>query len=297
MKNKHFCLLWASVCAGMLLSVASCEKILPTESDDSEGGAVPNVVLRVSQFESVPFNSRTRSNLDEVCTKLCFDIYDEEGQKVKYINQKLGDTQFGEASLSLPEGDYHLVVIAHSSAKNPSFATKEMKVTASGTLSELFWAYEPLHVTDGNVNKNVILQRIVSMVRFLPDDEMPEEANELLVKYTGSKGTFSGMTGYGTTRSSQSIVVDVSPDDDDMSFYMVPRKERDTLVNVSVISRYNDGSSATQFSEIKIDSIPVRRNCITLCRGSLFNGKTSSGGSVITIDINKSWGETLDVKF
>ncbi len=278
-------------------AMSSCEKIVPSESDVSEGGDEYNVVLRVSQFETIPFDSRTRSEPGDVCTRLCFDIYDEDGQKVKYINQKEGDESFGVASLSLPEGDYYLVVLDHSAAKNPSFATKEMKITASGTLSDMFWTCEPLHVSENSVNKSLTLKRIVSMVRFITDDQLPDEANELLVKYTGSKGTFSGITGYGTTKASQSIIVEVDPSDDHFDFYMVPRNERDTIRNVNIISRYNDGSSATNFSEKTIEYIPVRQNSITICRGSLFNGKSTSGNSSVSIAVDNSWNEGIEVYF
>ena len=282
----------------MTAAMSSCEKIVPSESGDLEGGEGYDVALHVSQIETTRFGAPTRSELGDVCNHLCFDIYDEDGQKVKYINQKLDDENFGEASFSLPEGDYYLVVLAHSSAKNPSFATKEMKITASGTLSDMFWTCEPLHISGDNVNKSLTLKRIVSMVRFITDDQLPEEANELLVKYTGSKGTLSALTGYGTTKASQSIILDVDPSDEYYDFYMVPRDDRDTIRNVNVISRYNDGSSAENFSEKTIESIPVRRNCITICRGSLFDGKSSpSGSSSVSIVIDASWNESIEVYF
>ena len=173
-----------------------------------------------------------------------------------------------------------------------------MKITASGTLSDMFWTCEPLHISGDNVNKSLTLKRIVSMVRFVTDDKLPEEANELLVKYTGSKGTFSALTGYGTTKASQSIILDVDQSDEYYDFYMVPRYDRDTIRNVNVISRYNDGSSADNFSEKTIESIPVRRNCITICRGSLFDGKSSpSGSSSVSIVIDASWNESIEVYF
>jgi len=239
-----------NVIALMMVAAAmsSCEKIMPSDYEGEESGAEHNVVLRVSQFETIPFSATTRSALGDVCTRLCFDIYDENKKKVKYINQKLGDEKFGEASLSLPEGDYYLVVLAHSSTKNPS-------------------------------------------------DGLPDEANELLIKYTGSKGTFSGITGYGI-KGNQSIILDIEPTDEYYDFYMVPRSENDTIRNVNIISRYNDGSSATYFSETTIESIPVRRNAVTVCRGSLFGGKSAaSGTSSVSIVINDSWDSGIEFYF
>ena len=289
-----------NVIALMMVTAAmsSCEKIVPSDYEGEESGVEHNVVLRVDRFEMIPFANTTRGEAGEVCTRLCFDIYDENGEKVKYINQKLGDEKFGEASLSLAEGDYYLVVLAHNSAKNPSFATKEMKITASGTLSDMFWACEPLHIAEDNVNKSLTLRRIVSMVRFITDDAVNEEANELLIKYTGSKGTFSGITGYGTTKASQSVIVDIEPSDEYYDFYMVPRMDNDTIRNVNIISRYNDGSSATNFSDKTIESIPVRRNAVTVCKGSLFDGRSGSKGtSSVSIVIDDSWDSGIEFYF
>ena len=50
--------------------------------------------------------------------------------------------------------------------------------------------------------------------------------------------------------------------------------------------------------EKTIESIPVRRNCITICRGSLFDGKSSpSGSSSVSIAIDASWNESIEVYF
>ena len=295
MRSIKLCNLFA--CVVLAAAMSSCEKLQPTETSGAGGEGRPNVVLRVRQFETVPFESRSRSAVGDVCTKLCFDIYDEDGLKVTYKNQKLETEGFGEASFTLDEGDYYLVVLGHSAATNPSFATKEMKITASGSLTDMFWACEPLHVAGEDITKELTLKRIVSMVRFIPNDEIPDEANELLVQYKGSKGTFSGLTGYGTTTTTQKLTVELEPTDEQMDFYVVPRKEKDTLTNVNVIARYNDGSAAKNFSEKTIDSIPVRRNCITVCRGNLFDNESSSHTSFFTIVVDDKWGESIGMAF
>lgn len=294
MKSKMLCNVFALMV--LTASLSSCEKI-PSESAGSESKTMPNVVLRVGQIEQIPFDSNTRADADIVCNKLCFDIYDKDGQKVEYLNQKKEDENFGEASFSLEEGEYYLVVIGHSAVKTPSFATKEMKVTASGALSDMFWVCEPLNVTEGDIHKNLTLKRIVSMVRFIPNDAIPEEANEIYVEYKGSKGTFSALTGYGTTTSTQKITLEVAPSDEQIDFYMIPRQDDDVIDNVKVISRLNDGSTAKIFSEKDIESIPVRRNCITICRGNLFDNESSSHTSYINIAIDDTWGEAIQFSF
>ena len=105
----------------MTAMVSSCEKMTLSESAQSEDGEKGNVVLRVTQFEQTPFEAHTRADVGSVCSKLCFHIYGEDGIRVKYVNQKLEDSNFGTASFSLDEGRYTLVVVGHSASSNPSF--------------------------------------------------------------------------------------------------------------------------------------------------------------------------------
>ena len=64
MKNKLSCLLWASVCVGMLLTVTSCEKMnLSKGSADDDA----NVVIRIRSFEQTPFRAETRAEVGDLC--------------------------------------------------------------------------------------------------------------------------------------------------------------------------------------------------------------------------------------
>ena len=166
-------------------AMSSCEKMTLSESVQSENDNQGNVVLRVIQFEQTPFDSKTRADVGSVCSRLCFHIYDENGIRVTYTNQKDEDSNFGTASFSLGEGRYILVVVGHSASSNPSFSANE-KVSISGSnLGDTFWCCEEFEVGDEEVELSLRLKRIVSLLRFIPSDDKPNNMNQMIFSYKG----------------------------------------------------------------------------------------------------------------
>jgi hypothetical protein len=263
---------------------------------ESDEVSQANVVLRVGSIEQVPFPVTTRASVEGSCTKLNFHIYDDEGERVDYVNQKIDDADFGTASFQLDKGHYYLVVVAHSGSKNPSFYASG-KISISGKeLGDTFWCCEELEVGAERIQKEVTLKRIVAMVRFVPNDDLPSTANWMRFSYKGSRGTFSGYDGYGSTNAKQSIEMDVASGQKQFEFYLIPQEEQDDL-SIEVVTKHVDGSIIDNLAEKTIDDVPVRRNSITICRGNLFDNESSSGSSYITISVDNTWGENINVNF
>ena len=282
----------------MLTAVmSSCEKMTLSESAQSENGEKGNVVLRVTQFEQTPFDAQTRAEVGSVCTRLCFHIYGEDGIRVKYVNQKLDESNFGTASFSLEKGKYILVVVGHSASSNPSFSANE-KVSISGSnLGDTFWCCKEFEVGSDDVELSLALKRIVSLLRFIPTDEKPKDMNQVIFSYKGSKGSFNGLTGYGSTNTSQTVTLDVEPDAEQYEFYMIPSSDEDQLdIKMNTYYIESDGR-IHNLTEKEISQVPVKRNCVTICRGSLFDGTSSSQSVFITISVDADWDETIDVTF
>ena len=282
----------------MLTAVmSSCEKMTLSESAQSENGEKGNVVLRVTQFEQTPFDAQTRAEVGSVCTRLCFHIYGEDGIRVKYVNQKLDESNFGTASFSLEKGKYILVVVGHSASSNPSFSANE-KVSISGSnLGDTFWCCKEIEVGSDDVELSLALKRIVSLLRFIPTDEKPKDMNQVIFSYKGSKGSFNGLTGYGSTNTSQTVTLDVEPDAEQYEFYMIPSSDEDQLdIKMNTYYIESDGR-IHNLTEKEISQVPVKRNCVTICRGSLFDGTSSSQSVFITISVDADWDENIDVTF
>ena len=275
------------VCGVMLLAgVVSCEKMNLNDADD---GSQANVVLRIGSVEQIPFPVATRATIEELCSHLCFHIYDDTGIRVDYVNQKVEDSNYGTASFLLDKGHYYLVVVGHSGSKNPSFSANE-KVSISGdNLGDTFWCSKDFEVGDDNVNLDLELKRIVSLLQFVPIVTPPAGLDHIVFKYKGSKGTFNGLTGYGSTTASQSVKVMTSGDASQYEFYMIPRAEED-MIDISMMA-YD--SQIRGLGGCSIDEVPVKRNCITICRGNLFDGGDNSASVFVSVTINDSWGDNI----
>ena len=293
MKNSVLCNLFALLV--MTSIVSSCEKMTLSESVQSENDNQGNVVLRVTQFEQTPFDAKTRAEVGSVCSRLCFHIYDEEGVRVTYANQKQDEANFGTASFSLDKGRYVLVVVGHSASSNPSFSANE-KVSISGSnLGDTFWCCEEFEVGDDEIELNLQLKRIVSLLQFIPTDEKPNQMNQMIFSYKGSKGTFSGLTGYGSTNTSQTVTLEVGPDESQYEFYMIPSSDND-LLDIKLCTYYIESDGKIHgLTEKQISQVPVKRNCITICRGNLFDGANSSKSVFITISVDTDWNENINV--
>ncbi|MBQ8990517.1 MAG: FimB/Mfa2 family fimbrial subunit [Prevotella sp.] len=289
MKNKHFGLLGAIV-FGVVLLVASCEKMnLGGRSGDADDGEA-NVVVRVMSFEQMPFSAATRANIEDVCNHLNFVVFDENGERVDQKNQELGDEGFGEGRFTLPLGNYRLAIVAHSSNGNPSVnkrtASKHESISFTNAkgYTDTFFASKALTVGDSAINLEMNLRRVVAKVRFVNEDAVPEKADSIRIYYEGGSGSIDAQSGYGNVKSKQAAWFDKS--ETPLEIYTIPWQDDAYLE--ATIGTFQGGDLLTS---TVIDSIPIRRNCITTCRGNIFDGKVTKVSFTITVD--DSWGEPL----
>lgn len=292
MRSNHFCLLSALVCEMLLLAATSCEKMTLSESPDSEQ---PNVVLRVSRFEQIPFPS-TRA-VDDICTRISFLVYDMYGDRIRQQNQQLGDEDFGETNFFLPSGHYFLVVVAHSSLGNPtSTNARRISFTNKTGYTDTFLYADSLVVNGEDIEKGLTLKRIVSMVRFQFDDEVPARSDSIRFYYTGGSGVFDAVgDGWGVVNSKQSQFYGVTHQERHFDIYTIPHAGDNDKLMVTVTSYHSGANSVDIISEREIDNIPVRRNKITLCRGSLFSPVYVADFDITILD---RWdNDTIDFEF
>ena len=176
------------------------------ETEDPQG----NLKVSIHQIEQTPFSALTRAEAGIACTRLNFVVYDEFGVRVDQENQQSTDANFGTASFQLPEGDYQMVVLGHSSNGNPTL-TNAKKITFSNKIgfSDTFLYSKKITVTDEPENLEVELKRIVSLCRFVITDDYPEDIARIRFYYTGGSGAFDATTGFGSVASKQEVFFDV----------------------------------------------------------------------------------------
>ena len=273
------------------ITLASCEKVAIPESDASEE-LNGNLRVSVYQIEQTPFagSTRTTEAASAACTRLNFAIYDEDGSRLKQINQQTSAADFGSAAFQLDEGTYQLVVVGHSANGNPTMTdpTKIQFSNATG-YTDTFLCYGEVTIGEDPVDYEVSLDRIVSLCRFVITDDIPAEVKKLRFYYTGGSGAFNAVTGLGCVASKQDVKFDVTPTGTkQFDLYTFLHDQSDNIaLTVTALDANGNELYSRQFD------VPMQQNNITWLSGAFFNGSGSSSTTISGVTVNTDWaGET-----
>ncbi|MCR5575008.1 MAG: FimB/Mfa2 family fimbrial subunit [Bacteroidaceae bacterium] len=274
MKKQLFMLVSA------LCVFSSCENVL-SQGNKSEETLDGNLIVNVFQLEQTPFSSVTRTDPANVCTRLNFAVYDADGERVKQINQEVGDADFGSASFQLPEDTYLLVVLAHSSNGNPTMTDPtKIKFTNAQGYTDTFLYSNEITVESEPLELSLTLNRIVSLCRFIITDDYPEGVAKMQFQYKGGSGAFDANTGLGSVNSTQTLTFDVKSGQKQFDLYTFLH---DTEGAISLVVTALDANGNLLYEQ-KFD-IPLFQNQITWVSGDFFgDGGSQTVSPTITID-------------
>jgi len=274
MKKQLFMLVSA------LCVFSSCENVL-SQGNKSEETLDGNLIVNVFQLEQTPFSSVTRTDPANVCTRLNFAVYDADGERVKQINQGVGDADFGSASFQLPEDTYLLVVLAHSSNGNPTMTDPtKIKFTNAQGYTDTFLYSNEITVESEPLELSLTLNRIVSLCRFIITDDYPEGVAKMQFQYKGGSGAFDANTGLGSVNSIQTLTFDVKSGQKQFDLYTFLH---DTEGSISLEVTALDANGNLLYEQ-KFD-IPLYQNQITWVSGDFFgDGGSQTVSPTITID-------------
>ena len=304
-KGKFLISLFAVCTIVALCVMAACEKPILQDESAVSGSAADkdaNLTVTVFEIEKTPFGSLTRATngtttragqqqASTVCTRLNFAIYDEDGSRVKQVNQTKETTNYGTAHFQLEPGDYTLVVVGHSSNGNPTMTNLgKIQFTNAQGYTETFLYHATVTIADDPVEQPASLDRIVSLCRFvLTDDEIPADVKRMRFYYTGGSGAFNALTGLGSVNSKQTVTVDVSSGSQKQFdlYTFLHAEESDISLKVTALDDDDNVLYERDFD------VPMQQNHITWLSGAFFNGSGSSSITITGVTVNTDWaGET-----
>ena len=263
-----FLLLLCVACQNVNLDEVDPEISVP-QSEYTTG----NLTLHVSQLQQQTF-SPDANDIDANCTHLCFAVYDMGGTRLKQVNQKLGDNDYGTVNLQLDKGTYQVVVLAHSSDRNPTMTNlSKIQFTNAYGYTDTFLYYTKLTVTDQPQTLNLNLNRIVSMCRFVICDPIPDGVTQMKFVYKGGSGHFSAITGLGVTKSTQTITIPVEAGKKYTEFdlYTFLHNEKGQIdLTATALTASGEEYCAWEFQ------IPMAKNQITRLIGHFFEDADES---------------------
>lgn len=255
-----------------MMGMGACEKAVL--DDENESGDKPetegNVIIRASLYDIVPFDTRAVQNIADYCTHLQFVVF-QDGNKMKGVNQKKGDADYGQVSMTLSPATYQLLIVAHSSTSNPTVTDPtKIQFTNQTGYSDTFCYYGDLVVNEGENSYDVRLQRATSMVRLTITDEIPSNVKTIRLSYEGESGVLNATTCMGgATNSKQNITYNVEGYQAPLTLgaYTFMRGEEGTLK--MTVTAYDANSNVVV--EKQLNDIPLKYRMVTEYSGNLFS--------------------------
>ena len=289
-------LLFTCICYVFAMGLVSCEKGMldvdgGSATDEHDGGT--NVVLSIASIEQIPFMeyeaTRAAQEMSFLCSRISFVVFQGDN-KVKTVTQSVDEPGFGKVSLSLAEGTYSLVVIAHSCSGNATVSTPQLITFPNNRVSDTFYICQDINVGAEEKSYDLQLRRSVAMFRLVVNDGVPADVAQIKFYYTGGSSTFDATTGRGCKNSRQTVVLDASPDLDSYDVYTFPHEETDELkITVTALDR-----AGNTVVERVFEDVPVRRNMITKYVGDFFHdGGNAGAGQSIQLFGDVEWQEQL----
>ena len=259
----------------------SCEKmVMDEEGGQSTNNESHNVVIYIADMDAGwdGANSRAQMKISEVCSRLQFAVY-QDGSRVKYANQKIGDNGYGTFSLQLEAGTYQLLALGHSGAGTVT-TTKPEKLqfsnpSASGGtgFTDTFYYYGDMDVSSDGAHVDISMERATSMFRLKTSDVKPANAKKFQFYYTGGSGALDATTGLGCVNSKQSVFVtlDDAQTGQPLTFEMYTFLHQESGAVTFTVTAFDDYDDVLYTKEFK--NVPMKRNCITQYTGAFFTNE------------------------
>lgn len=283
--KSRFCtaILRVALVAMSVFSLWSCGKIDFEGIDDGDGTDGFAVRFNVEEYTVTDFGDtssaakgvkKQRKAAKELGTVLNFAVF-QDGTKVRSVNQKSDDSDFGNISVNLPEGTYQVVILIHSCDGNATITSPEKIAFPDNKVTDTFIYSADLDV-DGSSDNTITVHRAVAKYRLTVADDIPESVATMEFYYTGGSSTLDATTGLGCVNSRQTEHRTVVGRTAGQVFeiYTFPHTAADEL---KITVRALDKSGETVKEQV-FENVPVEKNKITNHTKAFFGG--TSGGTI-----------------
>ena len=278
----------------LVLLLSGCEKVnLADYLEKSADGY--EITFCMSKFIVTDFTrtadgdvsapSKVEASAKDLGTVVNFAVFMGE-EKVKTINQKIADADFGTVKVVLPAGDYHIVALVHSCSGNATISSPAKITFPNNKVTDTF-----VYTTDLTVGEDQTieaeLQRVVAMFRFTVEDAIPADVTKMQFYYTGGSSTLNADSGFGCVNSRQTEVREVADHAAGQVFevYTFPHDLTGTLSMTITAFDANGGEYAAR----TLANVPVEQQKITNCSMEFFGGGGTPVGSAFTFYGDSEW--------
>lgn len=284
----------------IITSIFTCCTRYELEQDVVVGDGANRLTIKLSPFEKSGFDvnpsSRAIVGIDEVCTIINFAVFDSNGKKVASDNQASSSrSDFGTFNADLNDGEYNIVIVAHSTAGNATISKPDSIRFTDNKLSDTFSYYEHISLK-GNLTKEICMKRCVAMFRLQLTERIPQNIKFLKFYYTGGSSTLNATTGFGKVNSRQTEIREVPEEaytskNNIFEVYTIPHSTDDEL-KMTISGLAEDGKS--ELDQRVFENVPVTQGQITTFSGNIFNtgdAQDISSPFKLSITADNYWSE------
>lgn len=283
----------------ILSAIFTCCTRYELEEGSVVGNGKNRLKLTLSPFEKSDFDvnpsSRAVVSISEVCTIINFAVFDSNGKKVATMNQNSGNSNFGTFTADLNDGEYDIVIVAHSTAGNATISKLDSIRFTDNKLSDTFSYHEHISLK-GNLTKEISMKRCVAMFRLQLTERIPQNIKQLKFYYTGGSSTLNAITGFGKVNSRQTEIREVpekayTSANNIFAVYTIPHSTDDEL-KMTISAIVEEGT--TEYEETVFENVPVTQGQITTFSGNIFHtdiDNPSSAPIQYIISAENSWTE------
>lgn len=174
-------------------------------------------------------------------------------------------------------------------------ANAEKVTFPNNKTTDTFCFYGEIDVTGEEQQMDIMLERVVSMIRFVLDDNGDSMGiASLKFYYTGGSSTLSPKTGYGCVQSKQTEYRAWN-EEGIYELYTMPHSKSDIITKMT-ITAYDAGDNVV--GEWVLENIPVTMNRVSEYAGDLFGGGGGETWSMTgNITVNTEWGGVDEYQF
>ena len=206
-----------------------------------------------------------------------------------------GET-FGEFTLSLPMGNYTMVVIGHGLNDGEPAVTLTSPTEATFgeyPARETFATTQTVNITNASaVDISATLCRIIAKLKVVSTDGRVANATNVRMTFAAGGRAFNPTTGLAITNGGFSNAVNISAaagsTSSSISYLFLTTDEQTMDVTIETL----DEDGAVLFSKT-VENVPFKRNRVTQLTGAMYTNSSVGGG----FQIETAWEEQYDGTF
>lgn len=280
--------------AGLILLAASCSSESDVTVNNVEAGTaqvnvhVDNFSIEQEDIAGTRGLTRGTSAVADYAgvKAITLVFYKSDGSQECCTTQLRADDSnydtFGEFSLSLPYGEYTMIVLGYGSEVPVTFSSKTSVAFGEEKSRETFVYTEDITISNSTaVDLSATLERINSRLVLRSTDGRPADLDAIRITFSkGGKG-FNPMTGLATSDdgfvNTVTTSVAVGTTTSSITNFFLAGDEETMNVTIETL----DADENVLFSHT-VNNVPFKRNRATFLTGSMYSSGAFGGFSVST---------------